>query len=212
MIGLPPARCRSCDAPVSYFARRCPSCGAANLPNPVAIIAGLAGVLLFGAVVALGVQAFRGKPPPTPAAGQDTPSPAASPSDTDYGWIVQAMAECEEEAKLKRETLHFLIVPVTPSGQSLPGWSPDPISNVGNSSLLLTSTDALIGLRNRALVLYSKPVTFVVADASGEPLYRWKPAVGVSVLKAPEIGQIRLKLGFEIPDVAKEIEWGPTIN
>jgi hypothetical protein len=32
------------------------------------------------------------------------------------------------------------------------------------------------------------------------------------VLKARDTGPTRLKLGFEIPDVAKETEWGPTIN
>ena len=39
------------------------------------------------------------------------------------------MAECEEEAKLKPDTLHFLIVPVAATGLTLPGWSPGPIGN-----------------------------------------------------------------------------------
>jgi hypothetical protein len=213
MIGLPPGKCRSCDAPVSYFARSCPSCGAANLPNPVATIAGLGVVVVLGGLAVLGLQTFRGKTTAqVPAAGPDTPAAAEAASDADYGWIVRAMAECDEAAKLKTDTLHFLIVPVTPSGVSLPGWSPDPISSIGNSGMLLTSTDALIGLRNHALVLYSKPLTFVVSDPDSDKIYKWKPAVGVSVLKAREISQTRLKLGFEIPDVAKEIEWGPTIN
>jgi hypothetical protein len=213
MIGLPPGKCRSCDAPVSYFARTCPSCGAANLPNPVATIAGLGAVVLLGALVVFGLQIFRGRTTaPALPADQATPAAPEAAGDADYGWIVKAMAECDEAAKLKTDTLHFLIVPVAPSGMSLPGWSPTPISSLGNSGLLLNSTDTLIGLRNRALVLYPKPLTFVVADANGDTVYKWKPAVGVSVLKARDAGQTRLKLGFEIPDVAKEAEWGPTIN
>jgi hypothetical protein len=212
MIGLPSGNCRSCEARVSYFARRCPICGAANLPNPVATIAGLAVVLLLSGTGMLGLQTFRGKTSSRVPAQQGTPPSPETASDSDYGWIVKAMAECEEEAKLKMDTLHFMIVPVMLSGMSPPGWSPDPISSVGESGMLLSSTNALIGLRSRALVLYPKPLTFVVSDPTGDAAYKWKPTVGVSILKARDIGQTRLKLGFEIPDVAKEIEWGPAIN
>ena len=215
MIGLPLGRCRNCEAPVSYFARSCPSCQAANLPNPVATIAALLAVVFAGGLIGLGLQAFRGKAaPPSPPPADSTPSTSDPTTDAaaDYGWIVKAMAECEEEAKLKLDTMHFLIVPVTPTGMSLPGWSPSPISSVGNSAALLTSSDALIGLRNRALGLYQKPITFAVSDPATQTVYKWKPAVGVTALKTRETGQASFTLGFEIPDLAKEIEWGPTIN
>jgi hypothetical protein len=211
MIQLPLGRCRNCEAPVSYFARACPHCGAANLPNPVVTVAALLVVLVAGGLTALGLQAFRGKSAPR------ADSPPASPAPTtdtapDYGWIVTAMAECEEEAKLKLDTMHFLIVPLTPTGMSLPGWTPKPISAVGDSAVLLTSSDALIGLRNRVLVLYEKPITFAVSDPATNTVYKWKPAVGVAALKTKEAGQTSFVLGFEIPDLAKDIEWGPTIN
>ena len=122
------------------------------------------------------------------------------------------MAECDEEAKLKPDTMHFLIVPVASTGLTLPGFSASPISNIGNSAALLSSTDTLIGLRNRVLVLYQKPMTFAVSDPTTKTVYKWKPAVGVTALKTRETGSSSLTLGFEIPDVAKEIEWGPTIN
>ncbi len=76
----------------------------------------------------------------------------------------------------------------------------------------LSSTDTLIGLRNRVLTLYQKPVTFAVSDPATNTVYKWKAAVGVTGLKSRETGSTSLTLGFEIPDVAKEIEWGPTIN
>src|SRR5262249_2341234 len=131
---------------------------------------------------------------------------------SDYGWIVKAMAECEEEAKLKTDTMHFMIVPVTITGMSLPGWSPDPISSVGDAAVLLTSSDTLIGLRNKALALYQKPITFADSDPEPKTVYKGKPAVGGAVLKTKETSHTSLTLGFEIPEVASEIEWGPTIN
>jgi hypothetical protein len=213
MIGLSPGKCRDCEEPVSHFARTCPSCGAANLPNPVATIAGLAAVILLGGLIVLGLQAFRSKgTPATPPRADGEPPPPQTAGDSDYGWIVKAMAECEEEAKIKLDTMNFLIVPVTPSGTPLPGWSPNPISAVGDSGVLLTSTDTLIGLRNRALVLYEKPIAFAVSDPTSKTVYKWNPATGVTALKSRQTDQASLTLGFEIPEVGKEIEWGPTIN
>ena len=215
MAALPIGHCRSCGAAVSYFARACPRCGAPNLPNPVATIAALLAVVFLGGVIALGVQAFRSKvTPQSPPQAKDAPPTSDRTTDTatDYGWIVKAMAECEEEAKQKTDTLHFLIVPVTTTGMSLPGWSVDPISAIGDSASLLSSTDTMIGLRNRVLVLYQKPLAFAVSDPATSTVYKWKPAVGVTALKTRETASASLKLGFEIPDLAKEIEWGPTIN
>jgi len=211
MTGLPVGRCRNCDAPVSYFARFCPVCHAANLPNPVAVLAALGAVLLFGGAIVLGVLLFRGqgKPPAEEAASASGPS---GDSKDDYGWLIQAMAECDEEAKRQLDTLYFLIVPLSPTGIALPGWSPKPISDIGNIGTLLNSTDALLGLRNRVFVLYQKPLTFAVSDPATQTVYKWKPAVGVTSLKSRESGLTSLTLGVELPDVGKEVEWGPTIT
>jgi hypothetical protein len=224
MIGLLAGRCRSCDAAVSYFARTCPACHAVNLPNPVAIGAALAAMVLLGSVVALGVLFFRGSATPqaqstpqgaTPQAAVPVVPPASGPAvdpKEDYGWIVQAMADCDEEAKQKQDTLRFLIVPLTTTGVSLPGWSPNPITTVGNVGALLNSTDALIGLRNRVFVLYPKPLTFAVSDPVSKTVFKWKPAVGVSALTSRDTGLASLTVGFEIPDLAKDVEWGPVIT
>jgi hypothetical protein len=214
MIALPLGQCRNCGAAVSYFARSCPSCYAANQPNPIATIAALGAVVLVGGVVGLGLLAFRGRSESQSPPQADVAPGASSPaSDTakDYGWVVTAMAECEEEAKRKLDTLHFLIVPVIGTGMSLPGWSPVPISDVGASATLLTSSDAMIGLRNAVLVLYQKPLAFAISDPTKGTVYKWKAAVGVTALKTREPAEASFKLGLEIPDVTKEIEWGPTI-
>jgi hypothetical protein len=174
-------------------------------------MAALLAVALIGALIAIGVQSLRHKQARQTADAPAASDPGAGDTD-DYGWIVKAMAECEEEAKQKSDVLHFLVVPVAATGVSLPGWSPNPIADIGSSGKLLSSSDALIGLRNRALALYQKPLTFVVSDAKTQTVYKWKPAVGVAALNTKDSGFENLKLGFEMPDVADEIEWGPTIG
>jgi len=215
MIRLPVGTCRSCGAAVGYLARACPSCRAPNLPNPVATIAALLALALAGGLIALSVQVVRSMrtaesaPPAGGAPGASGPTTDTSAA---YGWIVKAMAECEEEAKLRQDTLHFLIVPVTTTGLSLPGWSPNPIGPVGDSATLFNSSDTLIGLRNGALALYRKPLTFALSDPATQTVYKWKPAIGVTALKTRDSGIGSVTLGFEIPDLAKDIAWGPTIN
>jgi hypothetical protein len=170
---------------------------------------------LIGAVIALGIGVVHHEEPPQTASEAPATSspPDASPDNAaDYGWIVKAMAECEEEAKHKLDTLHFLIVPVTPTGTFLPGWSPSSIGNVGSSAKLLSSTDALIGLRNRALALYQKSLTFLVSDPVTKTIYKWKPAIGVAALNTSESGFDNLTLGFEMPEGGDDIQWGPTIG
>jgi len=214
MVELARAQCRSCGMPVSWFARACPHCHASNQPNPVATSIALLAVILIAGALALGVGFFRAGEPPRTATQGTQPPPAGGSSAGDaaeYGWIVKAMAECEEEAKQKLDTLHFLIVPVTATGHPLPGWSPVPISDVGGTAKLLSSTDALIGLRNGALELYQKPVTFVISDPASKTIYKWKPAIGVAALGTKEASFEKIRLGFELPDVAGDIEWGPTI-
>jgi hypothetical protein len=209
--------CQRCGAAVSYFAPACPSCRR-NLPNPVAASIALSAVLVAGGLAVLGWHALPGDesaPGPqaeqTPEVKEATADRAGGDSD-DYGWLVQAMADCDVEAKHRLDTLHFLIVPVTTTAVALPGWTPNAIGTIGDAATLLHSNDAVIGLRNRALALYKKPLTFMVADPQTKNVYKWKPAVGVTALTTPDIGLSSLTLGFEIPDTSKEIEWGPTIN
>jgi hypothetical protein len=212
MAVLSAGQCSRCGADVSHFARLCPKCHAPNLSlAPIAIVVC---VLVLGGLVTLGANTLRNRKAPAAVpveAAAPAPKPAVRPKD-DYGWIVQAMADCDEEAKQRFETLHFLIVPVTATETALPGWSPNPISAVGGSAVLLNSSDTLIGLRNDALTLYPKPLTFLVSDPTTDTIYKWKPATGVASLKRRGTDAAKLKLGFEIPDVAKEVEWGPLIN
>jgi hypothetical protein len=214
MIELPLGQCRNCGDAVSYFARRCPSCDAANLPNPVATVAALGVVVLVGGLIALGLHLFRGKPATQTAVRPEAApgAPANTTTEKDYGWVVKAMAECEEEAKQKTDTMNFLIIPVVSTGMSLPGWTPNPISDVGTSGTLLTSGDTMIALRNGVMGLYQKPLTFAISDTTTNTVYKWRPASGVTALRTKEPNAGGFKLGFEAPEVGTEIEWGPVIN
>jgi hypothetical protein len=205
--------CQRCGAAVSYFAPACPSCQGRNLPNPVAATAAASAVLLAGGLLLLGWLALRDDASPQPdAQAKGGASDQAGTGGEDYGWLVQAMADCDVEAKHRLDTLHFLIIPVKATAVSLPGWAPNAIGTIGDAATLLHSSDAVIGLRNGALALYKKPLTFVVADPETKTVYKWKPAVGVTALTTRDTGLSRLTLGFEIPDAGKDLEWGPTIS
>ncbi len=204
MFGFLTGRCRGCGAPVSVFALSCPRCGATNQPNPVATVAAFAALVVIAGAIALGVYALREK-------GTSAPPAASAEKPAEYDWLLQAMAECEAEAKQKSDTLNFLIVPMTTTGASLPGWSAKPLSSVGNAGALLSSTDALFGLTNHLLTLYDRPIAFAVSDPTTDAVLKWKPAVGVSSLKTRETGFANLKLGFQMSETADQIEWGPTV-
>lgn len=198
--------CRSCGEAVSYFARFCPACGAANQPNPVTTIAAL-GLILLPLAAVLGYIFIWKRASP---AAQPAPAQPGAEAPEPFGWIAQAMADCEVLAKQNADTLYFLIVPTKPSANPLPGWRPVTIGNLGQAAALLASADALVGLRNGALELYRDPLTFAVKDPDNSTTYKWKPANGVSELKSREIKAASLTLGIELGN-SGDIQWGPTI-
>jgi hypothetical protein len=209
---LPAGTCRNCGSAVSYFARACPQCGAPNQPNPVTTVGALLFLVLVPLAIVLSTTFLwrKSTPHPSTAANVDPATTSVEPKPEAFGWIVQAMAECDVLAKKNKESLYFLIVPVTPSAAPVPGWQPATIGNIGTSASLLASADALVGLRNGALELYRQPLTFAVTDPDTKTVYKWKPAVGVAELKSREITATSLALGIQLGD-SSEPQWGPTI-
>ena len=68
--------------------------------NPVVTISALVAVLMVGLVIALGWQLFfRGKVEVAAPPGDAAPGEQKAEGPESYGWLVQAMAECEEEAE-----------------------------------------------------------------------------------------------------------------
>ena len=130
MRGIPVGTCRNCGAEVSYFARSCWHCGASNLPNPVVTVLAIAVMAVVAGVVVLGSLIFiRGKD--EAPGGLATPEQKAEAGEQ-YGWLVKAMAECEEEAKRTTDKLYFLIAPVTRTTTNAAGWVPGRIGMVGD--------------------------------------------------------------------------------
>jgi hypothetical protein len=196
---------------VSYFARFCPACGAANQPNPVTTVLALLLLALLLAAVLGSIFLWKRPSATVPTApAEPSPTKPAAEAPEAYGWIAQAMADCEVLAKRNSDTLYFLIVPTKQSATPAPGWGPVTIGNLGQAATLLASADALVGLRNGSLELYRDPLTFAVRDPDTNTTYKWKPANGVSELKSRELKAASLTLGIEL-DNSGAIEWGPTI-
>jgi hypothetical protein len=81
----------------------------------VTIGAGLSGLLLLCAAILLAVQVVRHPRPLQPPSERPGKPGSTAPNEEtadDYSWIVQAMAECDAEAKQKLDKLQFLIVPL----------------------------------------------------------------------------------------------------
>jgi hypothetical protein len=207
---MPAGKCANCDAAVSYFARACPSCGLPNQPNIVTTIAALALLVVLGGAFYVGARAWLWERSPS-STTQNAPQSTADTAKDDYGWLVQAMAECDVYAKQNADTLYFLIIPLARSGTFVVGWDPVAMGRIGPSATLVSSTDALIGLRNGVFALYRKPFTFAVKDATTQTIYKWKPSAGVSELKSRESGYASLTLGLQVGD-SRDIEWGPTFT
>jgi hypothetical protein len=201
--------CRNCGEAVSYFARSCPACGAANQPNPVTMVVAFAVLALLMSAAGLGSWFLWKGTAGDVAEPASTGEPGAETPEA-FGWIAQAMADCEVLAKQNADALYFLIVPVKPSGNQVAGWRPVTIGNLGQNAALLASADALVGLRNGALELYRDPLTFAVKDPDTNTVYKWKPANGVSELKSRELKVASLTLGIELGN-SGEVLWGPTI-
>ena len=67
-------------------------------------------------------------------------------------------------------------------------------ADVGSSGKLLSATHALFGLRNGVLMLYAKPLTFLISDPNTKTSYKWQPAVGVAELATKELASGNLTL------------------
>jgi hypothetical protein len=209
MMGIRAGTCRDCGEAVSSFARSCPHCGAPNQPNPVTTIIALVVLIMLSLTAVLGAK-FLWRGAPAPAEPDPSTTTTREPGQEAFGWIAQAMADCDVAAKRSEDVLHFLIVPVQPSAAPVPGWRPGTIGNLGNVAVLMASADMLVGLRNGALELYPEPITFVVKDPDTSTIYKWKPATGVAELKSRQ-PSAKLTLGIQLTQDG-EYQWGPTLE
>lgn len=126
----------------------------------------------------------------------------ASPSATgvaDMPAIEKAMADCDQEAAANPDALYFLIVPAVSPMKDYSHWAPLSVGDIGTSIILLRSKDALDGLRNGSLAVYSGPYRFSIIDSSTEITHDWGPVKGVAKfikLDAAAIGGFRVRFSF----------------
>ena len=191
----------------------------------ILISAAVLAVLLVGAL-SLWRQLFHGRDvaadrPPPPAAGEDLGRHGAAPSASsgtlssssvvvavapptangspDLRAIEKAMADCDVDAAKNRDALYFLIVPAVSLTKDYTLWAPLSVGDIGTSVILLRSKDALDGLRNGSLSVYSAPYKFSIINSANETAYDWPKVTGVakfSKLDAADIAGFRVRFGF----------------
>ena len=169
MTGLPVGRCPNCGAAVSYFAWSCPNCHAAQpaqsrLQPPRRWRWRAPGRRIDRAGLAELSQRPRRRTPRRKRARGLAASVRRETRRRTMAGSCRRWPIAMWQAKHKSDTLNFLIIPVTATGVSLPGWSPTPSARSAMPSRCCTRAIPLIGLRNRALALYQKPLTFAVSD------------------------------------------------
>ena len=152
---------------------------------------------MVGLVIALGWHMFfRGKVDVAGPPGDAAPGDQKAEGAESYGWLVQAMAECEEEAKRATDKLYFLIAPVARAPKNVMGWHPGRIGMIGETTELLPSTDAVIGLRNGALTLYREPLAFAVSD----PATLARASTGARSMTRPNASTTRARVSVKSPE------------
>jgi hypothetical protein len=215
--------CAECGAIAWPFARACRRCGA-DVPARSAqttILVGLAiSIVLLVAVLGANrlwhrliawretnlvqiqnAPALFGPPGPT---AHSTPA-------ADFAWIEKAMVDCDSEAGKHLDALYFLVLPLASAEGSVRRWSLLSLGQIGDSVTLLTSKDALAGLRNGSLTLYKGQFEFSIVEPTTNVSYNWKPATGVSEFITQEAIAIKsFKPGLRIVGVDRDFAWATT--
>jgi hypothetical protein len=206
------SECPVCGDDVFVFAGSCPACGSPNKARIAGYaVVGALGVLVVAMVVAL-VLALS----PHGVSTADTDTPAgeriAAASGTDFGWLTDAMSKCEEQARQDTDTLYFLVLPLASPGSDDAQWRAKSIIDIGNA-ILLRSDDALDGLKNGTLRLYTGQYDFRILDVGANAVYKWKPATGVTKVSAPDASAIvQFKLQFQTAASGADAPWGDPFN
>jgi hypothetical protein len=141
----------------------------------------------------------------TPPA-QSVPPAAAAPADIPA--ITKAMSDCDAAAASDPDSLYFLVLPLRPANLDDQSWNALALQTVGSSYLLLSTKDALDGLRNNSLTLRPDRYTFSALDAESGQTYSWTSATGMSRLARRDSGAVKtLKLGLDFSEAQAGAQW-----
>jgi hypothetical protein len=201
--------CSGCGARISILANSCPGCGA---PRParrarLAIAGALAAL-----VIAIGIASIVVVGGHRLAATVRADAPAglhgAAGATDDLTWLTTAMSTCETDAERDADTLRFLVIPLVPAQKDDEQWRAKELNEVGNA-VLLSSDDAVEGLKDGTLRIYPGEYDFRVLDQATGAVYKWKPADGVANFSTTDSGSIALfKVQFKTLRNTGDVQWG----
>ena len=126
----------------------------------------------------------------------------------DLSWLTTAMSECEAEAEHDAGTFRFTVIPLAPVQPDDPQWRDKSLSEVGNA-VLLSSENALDGLKSGILRIYAGEYDFRILDQATTAVYKWKASRGAANFSAMDSGSIALfNVQFLTPRKHVDSEWG----
>ena len=209
-------RCAVCNTSLPLMARACPACGTVNAARHVTLGA-LAVLAVLGPAIAIAIYAATRWDAPLIAgdqpADQALPSqPAASATDTDFGWLEAAMKACDEKATSEPNALHMLVVPLTIDPKDMEQWRKTSLNRIGNA-LVLPGKETLEGLRSKTLSLSTETYVFGVRDERTSTVRKWEPATGVkwySIADAEALEGLRMQ--YKPRDRGRDNSWGNAVQ
>jgi hypothetical protein len=190
---MKPSQCLECGEPVSWFARACARCGAANPARRtlVVVAAALVAVLVAG-VVALTTVLLSERAPGT----------------DDFAWLSKAMEECDKEAEKEPALLHLMVIPLVDEPRDDAGWRRASLNDIGNA-ILLSGENAIAGLKRGALRMSKEEYVLAVRDEATGVIFRWSPSVGVKRFVTKDASAVEsFKVQFQKRDGTGGSEWG----
>jgi hypothetical protein len=117
------------------------------------------------------------------------------------------MQDCDAEAAKQTSTLYFLAIPLASKPEDEQRWRSKSRDEVGNA-ILLSSNDALDGLKSGALRITGENYSFNVRDRANV-LYNWNSSTGVSRLTIPNADAIEtFNIQFQTRRRTTATGWG----
>jgi hypothetical protein len=185
--------CPNCGSGTLVLAKACPHCG-----SPIAL-------RLAGVVVLRGHRLAA-------ATGAPADAQIAATSTTNLSWLATAMSGCDAEAKTDLGALHFLVTPLVSVAKDLQPWRAKALNDAGNG-LLLRAGDTLEGLKSGTLRIYPADYEFGIFDQVSDPVYKWRPSVGVAKFSTADAGPMStFNVRFRTSYSGGDPEWGGSFN
>jgi hypothetical protein len=187
------SQCPECGEPVSWLARVCARCGAANpTRRTIMVVASALSAVLVAGVVAL-MTVLRTE---------------RTPEDGDFAWLTKAMEDCDKEAEKETNLLHLMVIPLVDEPKDDAGWRRASLNDIGNA-ILLSGENAIAGLKRGALRISREEYVLAVRDETSSTVFRWSPSVGVKRFVTKDASAVEsFKVQFQKRDGTARDEWG----